>query len=299
LTITSKLVDIAGLSFAVSQETDPVDAGGFSDPIQVVSAKSAKFSGGGDMKANSGLRIGMTQLKINTGDSTPGVRIEIGADFVGWVANGTIVDNSEVTFVSASIGAPIAVIDYGSVATRKARLVGRLSAIRPEFGSPTTLTLQYEISDDNITYTDPVTTNKIWASLSYVAGGDMMGGIPADSGIVSFVDPNTQSFRFIKILGIQTVAGGGTSKTGHMYQVTEDLGGVSTVTVRIRSSIGLDTADGSVIISDQVMNPNEILTFTTDLLLTGEGEFVTLQIVSLSNLDIPVTLSDITSIQEV
>ena len=34
------------------------------------------------MKANAGLRIGMTQLKINTGGATPGVRTEVAADFV-------------------------------------------------------------------------------------------------------------------------------------------------------------------------------------------------------------------------
>ena len=298
MTISSKLSDVGGLEFVVSEAADIDDVGGFSDAIQTVGAETAKFSGGSTMQANSGLKIGMSQLKINTAGATPGARTEVGADFVGWAVNGTLVDNNENTSEIASIGSPIAVIDYGSVAVRTPRLVGQLDGIGTEFGSTGVKTLQYEISDDNITYTDPVTTNKIWASLNVPAGGDMMGGIPHSSGKISFDDPNTQSFRFIKILGISTAAGG-VSNTGTMFQVTEADVGVNQVTVRVRSSATLDTADGSVLISGQVMNELESLTFDTQLLLTGPSEFVTVEIVSLTSFDIPVTLSEITSVKEV
>lgn len=296
MTISSKLADIAGLSFAVSDETDPIDVGGFSDPIQTVDAKSAKFSGGGDMKANSGLRIGMTQLKINTGGATPGLRTEVAADFVGWAANGNTVDNNETTFVSTTNGSAVAVIDYGSIATRDIRLVTRMTATQPEFGSGD-MALLYEISDDNITYTVPVTSPTQFQFLNIPEGGDMMGGATLDTGIVGYNDVNTQSFRYVRIT--PTASGSGSAKTWYIYQVTEQDVGAKQVTVRVRGSNALDTADGDIIINDQIMNENETLTFTTDLLLTGEGQYVTLQIVSLTDFDIPVTLSEITSIQEV
>ena len=298
MTISAKLSDLGGLEFVVSDATDSDDVNGFSDAIQIVGAKTAKFSGGGTMQANSGLIIGLSQLKINTAGATPGARTEEAANFVGWPANGTLVDNNENTSEIASIGSPIAVINYGSKAVRNVRLVGQLDGVGTEFGSTGVKTLQYEISDDNIIYTDPVTTNKIWATLNVPAGGDMMGGIPHSSGKISFDDPNTQDFQYIKILGISTAAGG-VSNTGTMFQVTEADVGVNQVTVRIRSSVGLDTADGSVLINDQVMNELETLTFNTSLLLTGPTQFVTLEIVSLTNFDIPVTLSEITSVQEV
>ncbi len=299
MVIKRQRVNVGALVEVEADNTDSVDVNGFTDSIQTVGAKTAKFSNNDVMKANSGLRIGLLQVKINSGLVINNPRTEVAADFVGWVANGTLIDDNETTFVNTTIGVPVAVIDYGSIATRTARLVGELTGIRNEFGATSVLTLQYEISDDNITYTDPVTTNKIWATLSITQTGDMGGNIAISSGIISFNDPNTQSFRYIRILGIQTIVGGGSLKQGKMFQVTEAPTGVSTVTVRVRSSVTLDTPDGSVIIPDQIMNQTETLTFDTELLLTGDGEYVTVEIVSFSNLPISIILSEITSIQEV
>jgi len=67
----------------------------------------------------------------------------------------------------------------------------------------------------------------------------------------------------------------------------------------VRSSITQDGTDGTVIIPDQVMNTNEQLVFNTELLLTGTGEFITLEIVSFTGLPITVFLSEITSVKEV
>jgi len=297
MTISSKLSDIGGLEFVVSEAADTDDVGGFSDAIQIVGAETAKFSGGGTMQANSGLIIGLSQLKINTSDAVPGVRTEVGADFITFPVNGNTVDNNETTFSSSGSVGGEAVIDYGSVATRDIKLVTRMQYIQPEFGSTGAMTFVYQISDDNISYSDPVTSSPTFQSLAVTPGGDMMGGGTINSGIVTYNDANSQSFRFIKLT--LTLSGTASAPTWFIYQATVQDIGVNQVTVRIRSSATLDTADGTVLINDQVMDENETLTFNTQLLLTGPSEFVTLEIVSLTSFDMPTTLSEITSVKEV
>lgn len=298
MTISSKLVDIGGLAFAVSEDTDTIDVGGFSDAIQTVGAQTAKFSDTSTMQANSGLRIGMTQLKINTSDAAPAVRTEVGADFITFPATGATVDNDPVTTNSLSTNSGgEAVIDYGSIANRDIQLVTFMQYTQPEFGSSGAMTFVYQISDDNITYTDPVTSNPTFQSLSIVAGGDMMGGGIINTGIITYNDANTQNFRYIKFT--LTTSGTASAQQWRIYQATIQSVVTPQVTVRVRSSNTIDTADGDILISDQLMNANEILSFTTDLLLTGEAQFVTLEIVSLTDFDIPTTLSEITSIKEV
>lgn len=297
MTISAKLSDVVGLEFVVSDPTDIDDVGGFSDAIQTVGAETAKFSGGADMQANSGLVIGVSQLKINTSDAVPGVRTEVGGDFITFPANGNTVDNNETTFSSSGSAGGEAVIDYGSVATRDIKLVTRMQYIQPEFGSSGAMTFVYQISDDNISYSNPVTSSPTFQSLAVTPGGDMMGGGTINSGIVTYNDANSQSFRYIKLT--LTLSGTASAPTWFIYQATEQDIGVNQVTVRIRSSATLDTADGTILINDQVMGENEVLTFDTSLLLTGPSEFITLEIVSLTSFDLPVTLSEITSIQEV
>ena len=297
MVIKRKNITPSGFLEVESDNTDTVDVGGFSDAIQVVSAKTAKFSGGSTMKANTGLRIGTTQLKINTTDATPGVRTEVAADFIIFPANGNTVDDNETTFSSSGSSGGEAVIDYGSVAIRDIKLVTRMQYVQPEFGSTGAMTMVYQISNDNITYTDPVTSNPTFQTLPVTPGGDMMGGGTINSGIVTYNDPNSQSFRYVKIT--LTFSGTASNPTWFIYQVTEQDTITNQVTVRVRSSATQDTADGSVIIPNQIMDENQTLIFDTDLLLTGDGEFVTLEIVSLTSFDIPVTLSEITSIKEV
>ncbi len=289
MTISSKLVNVSGLSFAVSQETDTIDVGGFSDPIQTVGAKTAKFSGGATMQANSGLRIGMTQLKIITIGATPGVRLE--DVFSSYPKTGATVDNSNATSSATASSAGSAVVDYGSINTRSLQLVTMMNATGAEFGSGD-MTMFYEISDDNITFSAPTQ----FLFLNIPAGGDMMGGIPHSTGQVTF-NAGALSFRYVRIT--QSTSGSGSAKTWTIFQFTEQQTVTPTVTVRVRSSNTIDTADGDIIINDQVMDENETLTFIIDLLLTGPTQFVTLQIVSLTGFDIPVTLSEITSIKEV
>jgi len=296
MTIHRQRVNAGAFDKVEGDITDSVDTNGFSDAIQTVGAKTAKFSGGATMKANGGLIIGLTQVKINSGGATPGVRTEEVADFSGWTADGSTVDDSNVTFTSTSlITAPLdeAVVDYGSIATRTISLVTRLTGTRTEFGTGTAF-LNYEISNDNITFTVPVTTPTQFQFIDLPATGG--AAIPVDTGIVTFDDPNTQSFRYVKIIGGAT---GNNLQVGFIYQFTEEDIGANQVTVRLRSSATQDAADGTILITDQVMNPFETLAFITPLLLTGIGQFVTVEIVSLTSFDIPVTLSEITSVQEV
>lgn len=300
MTIKRKNIRPGGLFEVEADNTDTVNTNGFSDSIQTVGAKTAKFSGGATMQANSGLRIGMTQLKIVTIGATPGLRVEVPADFVDFPSTGATVDNSNVTFTSSlDAGASgEAVVDYGFIDTRDIQLVSRIIYTQVEFGTLGALTFVYQISDDNITYTDPVTSSSTFQTLATAVGGDMMGGTIIDTGIVTYNDPNSQSFRYVKITVTRTGTAD-TIRTWSIYQFTEQSIGGGTVTVRVRSSDTIDTADGTVLITDQVMNENETLTFDTDLLLTGNGKFVTLEIVSLTSFDIPTTLSEITSIKEV
>ena len=297
MVIKRQRINAGALVEVEADNTDSVDTLGFSDPIQTVGAKTAEFSGGGNMQANPGLRIGLTQVKIRTGGATPGVRTEVAADFVAFPANGNTVDNDETTFSGTSSSGGQAVIDYGSVAARDIKLVTRMRYIQPEFGIPGFMTMVYQISNDNITYSDSVTSNPTFQSLAVTPGGDMMGGGTIDTGIITYNDPNTQTFRYVRIT--LTFSGSASGLLWFIYQVTQQDTGVNQVTVRLRSSISLDTADGSVLITDQVMDEFETLTFDTELLLTGNAQFVTLEIVSFTSFEIPVNLQEITSIQEV
>ena len=297
MVISSKLSDVNGVEFIVSEDTDIDDVGGFSDPIQVVGAKTAKFSGGTTMQSNAGLRIGLTQVKINTGDATPPARTEVIADYVGWSANGNDVDDNFLTSLGAVTMSGTdneAVIDYGSIAVRKLVLKVQCTALGTDFqGSQSQVT--YAVSNDNITYG---TFTQI-ANANRPPTGDMGGSVIVTS-TVTFTDPGTQSFRYVKIIGHKILASGSNATTSDVFEATiADTG--STVTVKLRSSTALDTADGTILIDNQVMTLNDTLTFVNPYLLTGNpiGDFVTLEIVSLSNFDIPVTLSEITSIKEV
>jgi len=75
--------------------------------------------------------------------------------------------------------------------------------------------------------------------------------------------------------------------------------GISDVTINVRSSATQDTVDGTVILANKVILDTTTQTFNTELLLTGAGQFVTLEIVSFSGIDVDVNLSEITSVKEV
>jgi len=274
MTITSKLVDISGLSFAVSEDTDTIDLAGFSDPIQTVGAITAQFSDTSTMQANPGLRIGMTQLKINTSTEIPiAARDENVESNTGWSAAAV---GQPYTGASSTSPGPIIVVDFESIDTQ-----GLTTTTNGSFGGAGNgITIFYEYSSDDISYT----------TLGSIVNTD------GDSPTVT--NWGTFTWRYIRITHTATSGvGGNTASTSMVENVTQPS--VNDVTVRVRSSATIDTADGDVIITDQLMEENESLTFITDLLLTGEAQYVTLEIASQTGNEIPVSLSDITSILEV
>lgn len=276
MTISAKLVDINGLEFAVSAETDTIDVGGFSDAIQIVGAETAQFSDLSTMQANSGLRIGMIQLKINTAAEIPiqprDVFIEsLSGNWTGSIGQETASSSSTSPGPSNSV-----VFDFESIDTQTLQ-----STTNGTFGGAGNgITLLYEISDDDISYT----------SLGSVTNTD--GDAP------TVTNYGSRTWRYVRVTHTATSGVPGNTATTSLLEIVTQPP-VNNVTVKVRSSVTLDTADGSVIIDDQLMTENSSLTFDTDLLLTGESEFVTLEIVSQTGNDIPVTLSEITSIKEV
>jgi len=149
-------------------------------------------------------------------------------------------------------------------------------------GAGNGVTVMYESSLDNSSYN----------TLGSVTNQD------GDSPTVTVF--NSFNWRYIRITCTNIFgAPGNTATTNQSEIVTQPP--VNNVTVKVRSSVTLDTADGTVLITDQLMTENSQLTFDTDLLLTGNptGDFVTVEIVSQTGNVIPVTLSDITSIKEV
>lgn len=267
MTISAKLSDIGGLEFVVSDPTDTDDVGGFSDAISS-GAKTAKFSDTSIMQANTGLKIGMSQLKINSGDPNP-VRTRTVNDGSSWTnPNNSIDGNFSSSSNIASPGFPL-IIDFTSVDTQTLK-------IQMGSGSGGSQQCSVEISVEST----PI-------NFTFVSN------ISTASGSTLF-DLGTQTWRFVRV--IRLTAGG--NPTTIMFEIFEELG-PDTVTVRVRSSATQDTADGTVLITDQVLNPNQTLTFNTSLLLTGVGQFVTLEYVGFTGFAIAVNLSEITSVKEV
>lgn len=272
LVIKRKNIRPSGLLEVEADNTDTVDLGGFSDPIQTVGAKTAKFSGGSTMQANSGLRIGMTQLKINTGSAVSLLRNKSIEDELDATNTQNMIDNSLGTSGRLNNPSSFVIVDFTSVATAILKLRQSGSSILFNYN------MTVEISDDNISYTN-------------IANLTIIGTTTLDS------DLGTRTWRYVRLTYVSNTGGGFVN----VSEIFEDIGITDSVTVKVRSSSTLDTANGTILITDQVMGENESLTFDTDLLLTGNptGDFVTVEIVSLTSADIPVTLSEITSIKEV
>lgn len=271
MTIKRKNIRPSGLLEVEADNTDTVDLNGFSDAIQAVGAKTAKFSGGATMQANPGLRIGMTQLKINTDAIIFTPRVRSLQQNLGYTDPDNTFDNVFTSSGNAGTVNEFIIIDFGSIAISELHIQANRSALAADSAS-----FSIEISDDDISYSFVSNIALTTTSTDY--------------------DFGTRTWRYVKVtLTAQNNA------FARLFEVFELASSPNEVTVRVRSSTSIDSANGTIIISDQVMNENETLTFVTDLLLTGNptGDFVTLEIVSFSGLPIPVTLSEITSIKEV
>jgi len=277
MTIKRKNIRPGGFLEVEADNTDTVDLNGFSDSIQVVGAETAKFSGGATMQANSGLRIGMTQLKINTGTQIPSgsPRPENVESNTTWNTNPV---GQPYTGASGTVVGSIVVVDFESIDTQ-----GLTTTTSASFGGGgNSVSVLYEYSSDDISYTT-------------------LGTEVADAFNSPLITNwGTFTWRYIRITHTSTAGAGGNIASTSMVENMMPPP-VNDVTVRIRSSVTINTADGTVLIPDQLMTENSQLIFDADLLLTGEptGDFVTLEIVSQTGDVIPVTLSEITSIKEV
>ena len=122
MTISAKLTDIGGDEFAVSDETDTTDVNGFSDSLPIVGAKTAKFSvfsGSATMQANPGLRIGLKQVKINTGSGIARVRSIVAGSDTGTDSPTRMINGSfSPPGTSRTAVGQYAIIDFRSVDTQ-------------------------------------------------------------------------------------------------------------------------------------------------------------------------------------
>lgn len=279
MTIKRKNIRPSGLLEVEADNTDTVDTNGFSDAISVVSAETAKFSGGATMQANLGLRLGLTQVKINVGSTLQSSRSIVPGSDTNTINSANIVDVSINTFAVTPEGnnTQIVDVDFGSIITNKSL------AVRYGLGTasgPSSVTYETFVSDDDIIYT----------SL-----GTQLINIGSGSTGILFTFPNT-TWRFVRVFGLSFT---GNPVEFRTHDVRQSDASPSSVTVRVRSSVTINTADGDVLIPDEVINENTIFTFDSDLLLTGNGEFLTLELVSFSNLPMNVNLAETTSIKEV
>lgn len=280
MTISSKLVDINGLEFAVSKDTDTIDVGGFSDVLSVVGAKTAKFSGGSTMQSNVGLRIGTTQLKINGVPHAfiSGTVIDSDPLTPSPITNpANVEDADDSTFTGPDdqnlVGDNCITIDFGVVQNSKFRIKSRVG---------TTIDCSYKVqrSTDNIDWDDT--------------------GITLVNTIGEIVDVTSGSvfnFRYLRVV-VESVQFASTF--GYEFFV---LGLIEsdtfTANINIRSSTTIDTANGTILKNIPAFIPGITTIFDTDLLLVINGGFLTLEIVSFSILPFSITLSEITSIKEV
>lgn len=273
MTIKRKNIRPSGLLEVEADPTDTVDTGGFSDTISTVSAKTAKFSGGGTMQSNAGKRIGLTQVKINGGVQV--LRSGVVESNSGWNNPNNGVDVNLNTFANTSTLGSTVVYDFASINT-----INLFTKLGNTSGTTTTV-IRVEISQDDVSY-------------SFVADVTLPGAGGGPATITT--DHGVQIWRYVRLTYLsQTVA-----TDVRIYEVFEDDNS-NTITARIRSSISIDTVDGTILTADIPITPNSTTTLDDELLLTGtpSGDFITLELVSLGTIPFPISLSEITSITEV
>jgi len=327
-----------GLVETFVSDKDIVDLNGFSDAIQIVGSKSATFSTGAVMKANVGKQIGISQLKINTAAKIPLPAIaEVGTPGTATYSRGTSswssqfidvdtatvitssVDNTQVLrifdtqssiakTIDMSITEPAPLLIFNPTAYAYDGSGGSYQAYTKEIRSNWGKTYTVDESDD-ITFATGVTniiTDGNEASLASINTTKRYFRVTEKTAVtyttanVFVTNQNGSGTPNTCFAG----CGGMTKTARNVPNITVDsivdiAPPLSQVTVKVRSSVGLDVANGSVIIPDQIMGESEQLVFDTDLLVVDKGQYLTVEIVSVVDLEIPVTLSEITSVAEV
>lgn len=276
MTIKRKNVLVGGGVEAEADTTDSVDTGGYSDSVSTEGgAITAKFSNNSSMKANSGLRLGTTQIKVN---STGGGFVSGSVISPNLLTNPqNLEDVDEDSFTGPDIFNPsgaiiLTTVDYGEIQTSQIRIKWLVAT-----NATTTLTVQY--SEDNSTWTSAFT------SVSTLG-----------NTIIDQTDPTYKTFRYLRVSFTRSTS------TSYPFQFYV-LGAVGSdgflITFNIRSSITANAADGTILATTGVPANGET-TLDDDVYLVVNGGYLTLELVSfpaeLSSATI--SLSDITSILE-
>jgi len=287
-----KAVGDSGFVEVETEDADTIDTNGFSDPISVVSSKTAKFSGGGIMQANGGKKISLLQLSIDTGAATIRTRSVIananppGLSIIGNSANAidgnlstqtdNIDYNNPVPPVAKGSEQPWITIDFTSIA---------VSDITAKIFSSifSGASVEYKLQISTVGGDSPAN----WTTVDTLL---LFAGSPNDQ----FLSASNQTYRFARVTANVSIAGNGALVGA--FEIFEL--GPGTVTTNIRSSITQDANDGTIILANQILAQSSSIVFDSDVLLIGSGQFVTLEIVSFSDAEMPVSLSSITSVKE-
>jgi len=281
MVIKRKRVD--GSSALVEVEADPtdtVDTNGFSDIISTVSAITAKFSDTSTMTPNSGLRVGTLKTVIRTGEQVPRTPV---IDSAAVTNPGNFIDGSNLTVTGEIFGidgtnVDILTVDMGVIAT----------------------------ADFQIEWVGRNTVGSDRNAGVIILGGNTAGTtttIVGSQGVV-LNTTNPQNFSFnalttpFRFYRFTTTTGTGTQVAISLRLLTESNITSGNVSINLRASDTIDTANGTILTSP-VVNTQTVFTFDTDLLLVESGQFYTLQIVSFSEGPFDVNLEGITSIKEV
>ena len=276
MTISAKLSDFGGLEFVVSDPADEDGINGYSDSQESVGGKSAKFSDATIMKANTGKRIGITQVQFNTALALLNRSVNSETSITN---SANMIDNSLSSYaVFTSAGTSEIIIDFGSIATA----VTKYQWSSNNFGS---VNIEVEKSDNS---TGP------WTSIDTDS---------SSSTTPILQDLGSHSFRYLRI----SYTSLGTAL--RVYEVWREPSNTPSVDVQLLSTAAQDsttatkTLIGTTTINSPTMENQTPITslHNSSLLLTADGEYVTLRVVSYSdsNFKVPVTLSDITTVKEI
>lgn len=280
LTISSKLVDINGLAFAVSEDTDPIDVGGFSSVISAVGAITAQFSDASTMTPNAGLRIGTLQTKIKTGAQslrTTSIESSVVTSPENFIDGSIATVTGSIPGINAETD--LLVVDFGVIATADLQI-----RWRGENTAGSQRNSNIQVFGGN---TAGTTTTLVGSSSNILNGGQT-----EDTTFTIF--GATAIFRFYRfVIGQAT----GTQVNISLVLLTESNITSGDVSINLRASNTINTANGTILESF-VVNTQTVFTFDTDLLLVDSGQFYTLQIVSFSEGPFDVNLEQITSIKE-
>lgn len=294
MTIKRKNIRPSGLLEVEADNTDTVDTNGFSDPISVVSAITAKFSDTSTIQAPSGLRVGMTQIKIVAGAEFLPAQTLISSDWSGGV---NIVDGDLFT-QSGTLSLVIlptvmeVIVDFGSIASRS---IGTKFNIAQTGNLSTSL---FTRMTSRIFVSDTVTFGAETGNQVNTVPGTDTGAQNADFTH----DEGPVSFRFVKFTLEQeatNVPTGQRPGNCFVYEVNIQILPTTDAVVNIRASDTINTADGTVLNGPLNISPSSTTILDSDLILLLSLKFLTLDIATGGDNLFDINLSEITSITEV